>query len=195
MVYEASHEREALIERIAEGFLNDAMIQAAEGKEVVQTKLLKVLASRVRDAKIRASVWEQTNKGQKYTYTPLDLKNAQDYKKCKDTFDPNGKDATDSDTAGTANRGGHMAAAIESLAAKLPSAAAFNITSAGDFATQFFEAKRKHDAQSTLTLAQKLAQVDDQFTQGIFDAEEVNVYKKQIKDAHFALLSSMPPPR
>ena len=181
-----------LLASLKDNEVNDALIEAAAGKEQVQLKLLKVLASRVRDAKIRASVWEQSNKGQKYTYTEADLKNVADYKTCKTRFDPNGKDATDSDTASM--RGGHMAAAIEQLAAKLPTASTFNVTSASEFATQFFEAKRRHDAQRVLTLQQKLAQVDDEFTKGNINAEEVDSYKKKIKDAHFKMLATMPPP-
>jgi hypothetical protein len=175
---EKKREATAIYDKVAKGEVNDFVIESAVGDDKVRSKLVKVLSSRLREAKIRKLAFEQANKGATYTYTPTDLANFESWGKLKDTC-PDIQDIDSSDQS--SGRASSLAAAIQEMAAKLPSTLSIMPVSPQDYAQAFFAAKRA----SVPTLKEKLAAVDADFEEGLLTEEEVIFYKTKIKQAHY----------
>ncbi len=183
---DSKRDRNRHIESLKNNDVNDAIIQAAEDDEVVQVRLLKVLQARVRQAKLECKLFEKdpAKKGMKYTYTAQALKDMEDL----EHFKPKGasdvpQDSTD--TEAKVPRGGSLASAIQELTSKMPSMAGFTNVDPVAFATSFFETKHKFAETKTLTLQQKLAEINKQFELKVITIDEKEAYTKQVKDNHF----------
>jgi hypothetical protein len=181
-VQEKKREAVSAHEKLSKGEVNDFIVETAISDDRVRPKLVKVLASRLREAKLRKLAFEQTHKGAQYTYTATDLENFQHYEKVKQAC-PDVKDideAVESSGAG-ASRGGALANAIQGIVDKLPRVEAMTPMSPTQFAEAFFKAKRA----SVTSLRDKLLAVDADHADGLLSAEEVQFYKNKIKEAHY----------
>lgn len=179
---EKKREAANVYDKLAKGEVNDFIIDAAISNDKVRPKLVKVLASRLREAKLRKLAFEQANKGSLYTYTALDLKNFEHWDRvkaeCPDVKDPSDCDSGDVSGAG---RGGSTAKAIQAMVDKLPSVHAMTPPPPSEFAAAFFNAKRA----CVPTLKEKLAAIDADHADGLLTEEEVTFYKAKIKHAHY----------
>jgi hypothetical protein len=183
---DSKRDRNRNLESLKNNEVNDAIIAAAENDEVVQVRLLKVLQARVRQAKLECKLFEKdpAKKGMKFTFTDQALKDMEQLERMKPKGDSDGpQDSTDTEAKVT--RGGSLASAIQELTSKMPSMAGFTNVDHVAFATSFFETKQRFSASKTLTLLQKLDEIDMQFALGVITAEEKDAYKKQVKDNHF----------
>ena len=174
-------------EGLAKGEVNDAIISCCKDNEPVRIKAIKVLASRLREAKMRKMSFEASNKGATYTYTSLDMENFRmwgDLKKMDSTLpeDPTSDAGGDAGTA-TAARGGSLAAAITVLADRVATTTPSMAPEA--FAEAFFRAKRAHESASRPTLAQKYAAVDADVAAGTINQQQGIFYKSKITEEHY----------
>jgi hypothetical protein len=183
---DSKRERNRNLESLKNNEVNDAIIAAAENDEVVQVRLLKVLQARVRQAKLECKLFEKdpAKKGMKFTFTDQALKDMEQLERMKPKGDSDvPQDSTDTEAKVT--RGGSLASAIQELTSKMPNMAGFTNVDHVAFATSFFETKQRFSASKTLTLLQKLDEIDMQYTLGVITAAEKDAYKKQVKDNHF----------
>jgi hypothetical protein len=182
---ETKREAAQALDGLVKGEVNDFVVDVAIKNEAMRPKLVKVLASRLREAKMRKMAFEHANKNAKYTYTATDMQNFAHWDRLKAVV-PEVGDVPDSEPeTSSAPRGGAIASAIKALSDRLPSVSALTPMSPVAFAEAFFQAKRA----SIPTLKQKLNQVDKDAEDGLLDEAEVNFYKKRIKDAHFKELA------
>ena len=70
---EAKREVNKCFEQLRTGEVNDMAIECAAKDAPLRIKAVKILASRLRAAKMRKLSFEQSNKGQQYTYGEADL--------------------------------------------------------------------------------------------------------------------------
>lgn len=168
------------------GVVNDAIIDFAKKDTAIKIKSIKVLSSLLRAAKIRKSAFESTHKGQVYTYTNTDLEAFDLWKKLQaaDTSLPDDP-SSDADLI-REKKSGPMAAAIQAIANNLQSgASSVTPSSPVDFANAFYAAKRAHEAQSVLSLKQKLDMIDADVAAKIISKEAGDKYKQQVTDRHY----------
>jgi hypothetical protein len=182
-IQDTKREVNHVYDKLSKGEVNDFIVDTAIKNEKTRPKLAKVLASRLREAKMRKMAFESTNKGGTYTYSATDLENFAHWAKLK-SADPDLRDDSEIETS-SAPRGGGLAAAINSMCERLPSVQALTPMSPVAFAEAFFNAKRA----SIPSLKEKLAAVDADAAEGLLNAEEVTFYKKRIKEAHYAQIS------
>ncbi len=184
---ESKREHNRNIESLKNNDVNDAIIAAAENDSVIQLKLLKVLQARVRQAKLECKLFEKDpgKKGMKFTYSAQALKDMEDLEKLKPKDTSDGVlDSTDTE-AQKVTRGGSLASAIQDLTSKMPNMAGFTNVDPAAFATSFFETKQKFAERKTLTLKEKLEEIDKQLSLDVITQSESDTYKKQVKDQHF----------
>jgi hypothetical protein len=168
------------------GIVNDFVIGCAVKDEKVRPKVVKELASRLRQAKMRKIAFESQNKGATYTYSAKDLENFGywDTLKAQVQDMPNLDDLDD--TAPAQKGGTALAKALQDVSAQSAAArASFTPMSPQAFAEAFYAAKRAQ----TLTLKQKLECVDADVAEGVITPAEAEVYKKSIKDSHYSFSS------
>lgn len=177
------------------GEVNDIVIKCAMDNEVVRPKAIKVVASRLRELKMRRLAWEaqerQSGKNGQYTYTAEDLKNFQywkDLKRADDTLPEDPTENDDADVAVSAGRGGGLAKAIAAFTEKMTMASQFQPMPVQEFASAFFKAKREHEALTTRSLKQKLDAITRDVLEKTITEEEGRLYKKQVTEAHYSTL-------
>jgi hypothetical protein len=177
------------------GEVNDIVIKCAVNNETVRPKAIKVVASRLRELKMRRLAWEaqerQSGRNGQYTYTAEDLKNFQywnDLKRAEVTLPEDPTENDDADVAVSAGRGGGLAKAIAAFTEKLATAAQFQPMPVQDFASAFFKAKREHEALTTRSSKQKLDAIASDVLDKTITEEEGKLYKKQVTEAHYSTL-------
>lgn len=187
---DVKRDRKSFLESLKNNEVNEAIIAAAEDDTVVQVRLLKVLQARVRQAKLEQKLFDKdpSKKGMKFVFNAQALRDMEDLEKLKPKGDSEVLDTTD--TEAKVARGGSLAFAIQELTSKMPSMAGFTSVDSAAFATSFFETKHKFTESKTLTLKQKLEEIDKQFNLEVIDERERDAYKKQVKDQHFAQLGA-----
>ncbi len=174
------------------GECNDIVIKCAVDNEQIRHKAIKVVASRLRELKMRRLAWEAQERASgrngQYTYTAEDLKNFQYWNDLKEADTTLPEDPTETDEAGdaAATRGGGLAKAIAAFTEKLATASQFRPMPVEEFASAFFKAKREHEAQSTRSLRQKLSAIEQDVADRTITAEQGELYKKQVTDAHYS---------
>jgi hypothetical protein len=172
-------------DNLKNGIVNEVVINCALKDEKVRIKVVKELASRLRQAKMRKMAFESQNKDATYTYTAKDLEEFGHWEKLKkEVHDMPDLDDLD-DTAPAQKAGTALAKALHDVSAQCASArATFTPISPSAFAQAFFEAKKAHT--QVLTLKQKLQVVDTDMDEGTITAEEASIYKKRIKELHYS---------
>jgi hypothetical protein len=173
------------------GECNDMVIACAVGNETVRAKAVKVLASKLRAAKMRKLAWESQNKNGKYTYSEADLRDFEQWNKVREQDTSLPMDPTDGETSDActtaAPRGGALAASISQLMDRLPTVAQLQPMSPQEVATAFWNARREYDNSKkvNVSLKEKLMLVDNDVADGAITAEEAKTFKAQIKKDHY----------
>ena len=168
------------------GVVNDFVVECATKDEKVNTKLVKELSSRLRQAKMRKLAFEASNKGGTYTYTAEDMENFRLWDKVREAHPDLPEGECIDDDVSASKRGGHLVAALQDLAAQGAQLRQhFTPMSPSDFASEFFKAKRAHAEATKLTLKAKLEMVDGDVRDGTITQVEAQAIKKKIKDEHY----------
>jgi hypothetical protein len=186
---EQKREAKIAFDTIRNGEVNEMVISLAVSNDTVRMKAVKVLASKLRAAKMRKLAWEASNKGGRYTYSDADLRDFEQWRQlrqhdCTLPEDPTDGTTSDSTTASAA-RGGVLAASIAQMMERMPTAAQLQPPSPQEFAAAFWSARREHHQQTRLSLKDKLAQVDNDLADGPITADEASTFKDQIKKDHY----------
>jgi hypothetical protein len=173
-------------ENLKNGIVNEFVINCAVKDEKVRPKVVKELASLLRQAKMRKMAFEEQHKGATYTYTQKDIENFGHWEKLKSQVQDM-PDVDDLDDTVPAQKGGKaLAKALQDVTAQSAAArASFTPISPAAFAEAFFAAKRAQ----ILTLKQKLDRVDADMAEGVITPAEAEIYKKAIKDSHYSFAS------
>ena len=185
---EARREVTKAYDTLRNGEVNDMVIACAVTNDVVRGKVVKVLASKLRAAKMRKMAWEAKNKGAKYTYTDADIADFEQWNSIREHDTTLPLDPTDAETSdvptSAAPRGGTLAASITQLLERMPTTPTVAATPS-EFASAFWKARREQDQDNRLSLKDKLAIVDKDVTEGTITAEEGEAFKTQIKKDHY----------
>jgi len=188
-VVEQKREDKKAYDTLRNGEVNDMVIACAVSNVAVRTKAVKVLASRLRAAKMRKSTWELANKNGKYTYTQADLMDFEQWRQMRvhdGTLPIDPTDGETSETAtGTAPRGGALANSITQMLDRMPTAAQMQPVSPQDFANAFWTARSEHETRTKLSLKEKLALVDNDVADNTITKEEGETFKEAIKKEHY----------
>ena len=174
---------------LRKGEVNDMIIALARDHENIKSKAVTVLASKLRQAKMRKLSYEQTNKDGKYTYGAEDMANFEYWRKMK-AIDPELPEDPTEGMCTVEKAGGKMAAAITNLTETLAASAKHvQPMNPGEFFTAFFEAKeaksQRHETAGTLTLDQKLKRVDDDVAKKVISPAKGEEVRNKIIDAHY----------
>ena len=173
------------------GVVNDFVVECASKDDKVKPKLVKELASRLRQAKMRKLAFEGANKNGTYTYTAEDMENFRLWDKVRETDKdlPEGENI-DGDIPAS-KKGGQLVTALQELTAQGAQLRQhFTPMSPSDFAAEFFKAKRAHAEATKLTLAQKLKVVQDDVHEGSITQDEATGIIKRIKQEHYSFGTS-----
>jgi hypothetical protein len=102
---------------------------------------------------------------------------------------PEESDLPDSDSTGVEKKRGGVAKSIGELIAKLPLLAPAPQVDPNAFAHAFFEAKQSFQARDSAprkrTLAERLADVAQQYARNLIDDDEKQYYETEIKKHYF----------
>jgi hypothetical protein len=171
------------------GIVNDAVIECAVKDEKVRSKAVKELASRLRQAKMRKMAYESQHKDGTYTYTAQDMESFKHWDTLKTHFQDM-PDADEVDEGPAQKSSTQLTKALESIQAQGAIArSSFTPVAPNVFAEAFFAAKRAHVAAHVLSLKHKLEMVDKDVQEGTITAQEAEIYKKKIKEAHYSFAS------
>ncbi len=177
------------LEEIRNKKVTQLVKDAALEDPVVKQRAFKLLQTKVRAAKLEASVWEKQHGGLgKYSYNQAQLADIEYFTQLKKDFPDESDALPESDGVGDKKKGG-VAQAIGELIAKLPTLAPPSID-ANQFAQAFFQAKMQHEGQAVpvsgkRTLAQRLADLEAQYADNVITMAERNHYATEIKKAYF----------
>lgn len=185
---EARREVTKAYDSLRTGEVNDMVIACAVSNEVVRGKVVKVLASKLRAAKLRKIAWETKNKGAKYTYTDADMQDFNQWNAMREQDNTLPLDPTDAETSdvptSAAPRGGTLASSISQLLERMPTTPTVAATPS-EFASAFWKARREQQEDNKLSLKDKLAIVDKDVTEKTITEQEGEAFKKQIKKDHY----------
>ena len=192
---QAKRDANKSLELMKNGVVNDFIVACAAKDPKVKPFLVKELSSRLRAAKMRKMLFEKTNKDGVYTYTAEDMENFRLWDEVRET-DPQLPEAEDIDgDIPASKKGGQLVAALQSLTAQGAQLRQhFTPMSPGEFASEFFKAKRSHAEATKVTLKQQLQMVDDDVAEKTITKEEGESFKKKIKDEHYASIASIASP-
>lgn len=168
------------------GVVNDFVVDCAKKDEKVKPKLIKELASRLRQAKMRKLAFEEANKGGTYTYTPQDMENFRLWDNVRETFTELPEAENIDGDIPASKKGGHLVTALQELTAQGAQLRQhFTPMSPSQFAAEFFKAKRAHAEETKMTLKQKLQVVADDVADGSIEQDEASAIIKRIKAEHY----------
>jgi hypothetical protein len=168
------------------GVVNDFVVDCAKKDERVKPKLVKELASRLRQAKMRKLAFEESNKGGTYTYTPQDMENFRLWDSVRETFAELPEAENIDGDVPASKKGGHLVTALQELTAQGAQLRQhFTPMSPSAFAAEFFKAKRAHAEETKMTLKQKLQVVADDIADGSITQDESEAIIKRIKAEHY----------
>jgi hypothetical protein len=182
---ERKREAKSGYDELRKGEVNDMIIALASQHENIKNKAVTVLASKLRQAKMRKIAFEATSKDGKYTYGADDMANFDFWKKLK-AIDTELPDDPTEGACTVEKGGGKMAVAIKNLTEQLASATKqVQPMNASDFANAFYAAKRAHEMAGALSLQEKLARVDKDVADKIITSAKGEEVKNKIIDAHY----------
>lgn len=162
---------------------------AAAEDPVVKARTFKLLQTKVRAAKLEASVWEKQYGGLgKFSYNAQQLADIEYLAVLKKDFPAEDSDVLPESDGAEKKRGG-VAAALGELIAKLPTAVPANHVDASEFAHAFFQAKQSYQAREGAarkrTLGERLADVEAQHKAKHISEAEKLLYEAEIKKQYF----------
>jgi hypothetical protein len=172
-----------------------AVKQAALEDGKVRKRQFQVLQTKVRAAKLEASVWEKSQGGLgKYNYSAQQLDDIATLNELDKEFGSDAADADKHETETSKGKGGIVAKAIADIARKLPDALHFTSLDPTEFAKSWHAAKQEHAMKQQniigvlprkRSLKERLQDVDDQRALGLITESEVDKFKTEVKKSYF----------